>query len=69
MKQPDDDTGYYCCECKKPCDVIWTDEGIGQYEYCGARGVHVDWQATSKCCDALVTDQEIEDDQDLPDEA
>ena len=69
MRNMPDDEDAYCCECGEPCSVVWTDEGIGVYEYWGARGVHVDWQASSSCCEAEVTDtkpeQEIEDDQDL----
>lgn len=49
---------YYCCECKEPCDVTWTDEGIGAYEYWGATGVDVRWEASSDCCDAEVTEDD-----------
>ena len=41
-----------CSDCKEPCEVIIVDSGIGAYEYWGARGIDVQLEAVSNCCDA-----------------
>lgn len=43
---------FYCesCLAPNPGDII--DEGIGSYEYWGARGTHHDYQLASTCCSA-----------------
>ena len=47
---------WYCHECHQECSLNWEDEGIGAYEYWGATGVDENWQASSDCCEAKVTD-------------
>lgn len=42
---------YVCKCCEKPCEVVAIDFGIGAYEYWGAKGVHVDIQEVSECCE------------------
>ena len=64
-----EDVQYYCCECKEACSVRWEDEGIGSYEYWGAKGIDVDWQAYSDCCDASVTDEDPGEDEQENEEA
>ena len=41
-----------CSECGEICKVITIDEGIGDYEYWGARGTHHDYVQVSDCCHA-----------------
>lgn len=53
----------WCKECKQECDVIDVDFGIGAYEYWGAKGVHVDIQAVSDCCEGDWTEDEPEDEE------
>lgn len=62
---PDYDcTTYYCTACKKECVVYVVDEGIGAYEYWGAKGVDVRLVPYSSCCDAEVTEEAPEEDED-----
>ena len=60
----DDDTTCYCCECKQACVTYMVDEGIGAYEYWGATGVDIQLVAYSSCCDADVTEDPPEEDED-----
>ena len=53
----------YCTECGKECELVAEDEGIGAYEYWGAKGVDIRWVTYSKCCEAAVTDTEPEEDE------
>ena len=39
-----------CSHCGHECDLIEVDNGIGSYEFWGARGVHHDYDAVSDCC-------------------
>lgn len=50
----DDGGGAFCGACGDPCRVTTVDFGIGDYEYCGARGVHRDLREVSACCEAEV---------------
>lgn len=45
-------TDGFCSECGEPANGKWEDNGIGSYEYFGARGHHVDWRWGSECCGA-----------------
>lgn len=47
-----------CPDCKKKCDAVAEDCGIGPYEYWGARGVHHDWRVFSGCCGVELKDWE-----------
>lgn len=52
---------YICHGCEAEFDEpITVDEGIGDYEYGGARGRHVDLVAVSPCCEE---DYDIVDDE------
>ena len=55
---------YYCTHCKEDCVVRWEDDGIGAYDYHGAKGVDEKWIAYSECCDAAVTDEAPQEDGD-----
>jgi len=55
---------YYCTACKDSCVVRVEDEGIGAYEYWGAKGVDVRLVLYSSCCDADVTTDPPEEDED-----
>jgi len=46
------ESGPFCGECGKPCDVYTEDTGIGSYEYWGATGVHTRIDYSSSCCNA-----------------
>lgn len=49
---------YYCMHCKQECGFFEIDEGIGVYEYWGAKGVDINMVAYSDCCEAeLAQDQ------------
>jgi len=41
-----------CTNCKEHCEVNIVNNGIGPYEYWGAKGNDVQLEATSNCCDA-----------------
>ena len=47
---------YYCAECCDECTPRVSDEGIGNYEFWGAKGTDHNYQLKSDCCDASVTD-------------
>lgn len=53
---------YYCTECKQECGVIEDDEGIGGYEYWGAKGYDSRIELRSACCDTDVTEDMPEED-------
>jgi hypothetical protein len=60
---PDDDNPllglrFRCVRCKDECGGMYVDNGIGAYEYWGARGRHVQMDLASDCCHADV--QELE---------
>ena len=50
-----------CADCGKPCTSITIDDGIGSYEYWGAKGTHHDYVEASPCCQAEVVDAEEEE--------
>lgn len=41
----------YCNVCGKECEGQWIDEGIGSYEYWGAKYNDVRWVYVSDCCE------------------
>ena len=53
----------YCTHCKRECDTITVDEGIGAYEYWGAKGVDIRLVTYSDCCEAEVTEAAPEPDE------
>jgi hypothetical protein len=56
-----DDEGHiegWCEDCKKPCVSVTEDQGIGSYEFWGARGMHHDYVEVSPCCQAEVIEHE-----------
>ncbi len=59
----------FCSECKKPCQEVERDFGIGAYEYWGATGSHHNWQWVSECCDGDVVDSLDELEEETEDEA
>lgn len=56
-----------CSECKNHSAFKRVDDGIGSYEYWGARGVHHDYHWYSECCEVEpegeldITEPEIPD--------
>jgi hypothetical protein len=44
----------FCGECKENCTPILIDDGIGSYEYWGAKGVDTRISCISACCEADV---------------
>jgi hypothetical protein len=46
----------WCSACGKECYTRIEDEGIGEYEYWGSRGVDVRLVEVSDCCGEPVTD-------------
>lgn len=63
---PDDGKHGYCASCGKECTAMIVDEGIGHYEYWGAKGVDVRLVEVSPCCEDVVLDRppESEDEDD-----
>jgi hypothetical protein len=53
----------WCCACKQECSVIEVDFGIGSYEYWGAKGVDIDLQEVSDCCEADWTEEDPNEDE------
>lgn len=52
----------YCGECRKECDFVGKDFGIGAYEFWGARGVDTNIQTVSVCCEGeIYADPECEE--------
>ncbi len=49
---------FFCCNCKQECDLKVTDEGIGAYEYWGAKGTDVQLVLSSDCCDDDYTEED-----------
>lgn len=45
-----------CADCGHACRATVIDNGIGAYEFWGARGVHHDYQQASPCCEAEVVE-------------
>jgi hypothetical protein len=62
---PDDDRkSGYCADCGEACMATVIDEGIGSYEYWGAKGVDIRLVEVSPCCEAEVLDEPPEEDED-----
>ena len=55
-RTPYTDREGVCESCGTECSAVMQDEGIGDYEYWGSRGVHHDWVEVSPCCGAAVVD-------------
>jgi len=55
--EPEIETGW-CSHCKKPCDIIGIDNGIGAYEFWGHKGRDVQIDAVSDCCEEPVLDMD-----------
>lgn len=55
--EPEVETGW-CSHCKKECDIISVDDGIGPYEMHGRRGIHRDIHPVSSCCEENVLDND-----------
>ena len=51
-------TDHWCGHCRKECDAHVVDEGIGHYEFWGAKGVDVQLTLISDCCDEPMYDDE-----------
>ena len=49
---------YYCGECKKECEVHLEDEGIGSYEFWGAKCRQTIMVLVSDCCDEQAYEDE-----------
>lgn len=53
---------YYCSECRKSCEDVERDFGVGAYEFWGATGVDSHVMRVSACCDGdLLTAEELEE--------
>lgn len=50
----DDRVGPICPGCDQECMGVWSDFGIGPYEYWGAPGVDVQMAYVSSCCEAAL---------------
>ena len=50
-------TGY-CKYCEEDVEVYWVDNGIGAYEYWGARGVDHKWEPVCHQCGEYMEDFE-----------
>lgn len=53
-----------CADCKEECSVIWEDQGIGPYEYWGAKYCDSHFVAVTDCCgcDKVLNDEGDEED-------
>jgi hypothetical protein len=49
-------SGFKCKQCGEPCEVVLVDFGIGPYEFQGQRGVDVNKQWASACCESEYVD-------------
>ena len=45
-----------CTCCGEKVTGEWMDQGIGSYEYWGARGTDHDWQCLSPCCEDVIAE-------------
>jgi hypothetical protein len=52
---------WYCASCLKECEAITIDEGIGAYEYWGAKGVDIRLVDVSDCCEDNLLEELPED--------
>lgn len=49
-----DENGPFCGSCGEPCRPIDVDFGIGSYEYWGSKGVDINVQTVSDCCESSI---------------
>lgn len=49
---------YICKNCGEECSIVAIDEGIGHYEYFGAKGYDSRIVHGSDCCECDVVDEE-----------
>lgn len=52
---------YICEFCENPCNGIWVDYGIGEYEFWGSKGSDVDVLFVSDCCESPLELREPEE--------
>ncbi len=53
----------YCKECGQEVDIYFVDNGIGAYEYWGAKGTDHKWEPECALCGAYTEDfEEVEND-------
>ena len=55
--EPDGPEGGICTACGEECGGKVLDEGIGSYEYWGAKGVHHDYRTVSDCCEEDIAEE------------
>lgn len=53
----------YCTSCLKECTIKYVDNGIGSYEYWGAKSVDTQIDAESECCGAEVSETPLEEEE------
>ena len=53
-RDPEEAPEGYCDNCGLPCFGVEHDEGIGAYEYFGAKGVDHRYVFLSDCCEAEI---------------
>ena len=53
----DDHPKGYCAGCHEYVTGTYIDYGIGEYEYWGYKGVHVDLELVSPCCEEELLDR------------
>ena len=51
----------FCKECKEECQLVTIDNGIGHYEYWGAKGYDSQPFTGSNCCECEVMDEDGDD--------
>ena len=59
---------FWCSCCKQECALHITDEGIGDYEYWGAKGTDVQLVLSSDCCDSDYTEEDPNEPEDEDDD-
>ena len=59
---------FWCCNCDEECALQITDEGIGDYEYWGAKGTDVKLVLSSDCCDSDYTEEDPNEPKDEDDD-
>jgi len=58
---------YICPECKKPCNAIKCDSGLGTVEFWGAKSTDSHPYTGSDCCEAELEDANAFEDDDRGD--
>jgi len=61
-----DDPNYfgYCEECGEFVETALVDNGIGPYEFWGAKGYHHDWRLECPLCGGIVDEGQEREDED-----